>query len=128
MEVDETPRTEGTPIDVRTLRGAEARRLDRDIEGIDWARIPPGIDRWSIDAPSGELAGVRAGDPGRPRILLVPGVTGSKEDFLLMLPLLAAAGYRVESYDLAGHYESIDAGPERLDPPRRAASYMRLRA
>ncbi len=109
----------GMPIDVGSLRGAEARRLDRGVEGIDWARIPPGIERWSIAAPSGTLAGIRAGAAGHPRILLVPGVTGSKEDFLLMLPLLAAAGFRVESYDLAGHYESIDAGPERLDPPRR---------
>jgi pimeloyl-ACP methyl ester carboxylesterase len=51
------------------------------------------------------------GDPAHPRVLLVPGVTGSKEDFSLMLPLLAQAGFRVESYDMAGQYESADAGP-----------------
>ncbi len=37
---------------------------------------------------------------------------------MLMLPLFAAAGFRVESYDLAGQYESADAGPWNLDPPR----------
>ena len=51
-------------------------------------------------------------------MVLVPGATGSKEDFILMLPLLAAAGYRVESFDLAGQYESAEAGPRNLDPPR----------
>jgi len=100
------------------MSDADARRLDAEIDGVDWARIPPGIARWTIQAPSGPLAGLRAGEEGRPRILLVPGVTGSKEDFVLMLPLLAAAGYEVTTFDLAGHYESIDAGPERLDPPR----------
>ena len=40
--------------------------------------------------------------------VLVSGVAGSKEDFVLLFPLFAAAGYRVESYDLAGHYASVD--------------------
>ncbi len=46
-------------------------------------------------------------------------MTGSKEDFTLMLPLLAAAGYRAEAFDMAGQYESWAAGPENLDPPQR---------
>jgi pimeloyl-ACP methyl ester carboxylesterase len=37
--------------------------------------------------------------------------------------VLAAAGYRVESFDLAGQYESWRAGPERLSPPRRSYDY-----
>jgi pimeloyl-ACP methyl ester carboxylesterase len=69
-------------------------------------------------APSGSLATLEAGRPGDPRIVLVPGVTGSKEDFILMLPLLAAAGYHVLSYDMAGQYESDAAGPENLTPAR----------
>ncbi len=36
-----------------------------------------------------------------------------------MMPLLAAAGFRVESFDMAGQYESSAAGPENLSPPRR---------
>src|SRR3546814_17370959 len=63
------------------------------------------------------------GSGERGRVVLVPGVTGSKEDFTLMLPLLAQAGYRVESYDLAGQYESYRAGPERLVPARAHYDY-----
>lgn len=119
MLVDRTPRAEGLPPDVRTLSRSTASALDASIGPVDWATIPDGIDRWSIDAPSGRLAGLAAGSPLAPRIILVPGITGSKEDFVLMIPLLVEAGYRVETFDLAGHYHSIEAGPERLEPPQR---------
>jgi pimeloyl-ACP methyl ester carboxylesterase len=76
-----------------------------------------------FDAPSGALARVRLGDPNAPRVLLVSGVAGSKEDFVLLFPLFAAAGFRVESYDIAGHYGSVEAGPGRLDPPREHYDY-----
>ena len=66
---------------------------------------------------------MRLGDPDAPRVVLVSGVAGSKEDFILLFPLFAAAGYRVESYDLAGHYGSVDAGPQNLDPPREQYDY-----
>ena len=52
-------------------------------------------------------------------MLLVPGATGSKEDFVRMMPALVAHGYFVQSFDLAGQYESHQAGPENVDPPRR---------
>ncbi|MFH7323547.1 alpha/beta fold hydrolase [Aeromicrobium sp. JJY06] len=39
-------------------------------------------------------------------ILLVPGWTGSKEDFTPVLPLLAALGYDVVAFDQRGQYES----------------------
>ena len=74
-------------------------------------------------APSGGLARVRLGDPDAPRVVLVSGVAGSKEDFILLFPLFAAAGYRVESYDIAGHYGSVEAGPQNLDPPREHYDY-----
>lgn len=93
----------------------EAVRLDAALPDIDWSVPPDGAERGYADAPSGRLATLSMGEPRHPRVLLAPGVTGSKEDFLLMLPLLAAAGYRVESYDMAGQYESADAGP----PPGR---------
>lgn len=54
---------------------------------------------------------LEGGTPGSPRVVLVPGATGSKEDFNLILPELAAAGYHAQSYDLAGQYESHRAGP-----------------
>jgi pimeloyl-ACP methyl ester carboxylesterase len=58
------------------------------------------------------------GPPDGRRVVLVPGATGSKEDFRRVMPLLAAAGYRAESFDLAGQFESAGAGPEHLAPPK----------
>ncbi|MDZ4045822.1 MAG: alpha/beta hydrolase [Rhodoglobus sp.] len=97
----------------------EARHLDQSLPDLDWTQLPEGVEKSWHEAPSGRLAMISAGDPAAPRVLLVPGVTGSKEDFILMMPLLVAAGYRVESFDMAGQYESGAAGPENLEPPRR---------
>jgi Predicted hydrolases or acyltransferases (alpha/beta hydrolase superfamily) len=94
----------------------EAERLDRALEDLDWTIPAPGSVASRFPAPSGDLAVVSLGDPSHPRVVLVPGVTGSKEDFVLMLPVLAEAGYFVQSLDLAGQYESGQAGP----PPGRA--------
>jgi pimeloyl-ACP methyl ester carboxylesterase len=96
----------GEPVD-------EAERLDRALEDRDWTVPAPGSVASRFTAPSGDLAVVSLGDPGHPRVVLVPGVSGSKEDFVLMLPLLAAAGYFVQALDLAGQYESAAAGPPR---------------
>lgn len=101
----------------------EALANDRAIPDIDWHAFPAGTERDVFAAPSGGLARARLGDPDAPRVVLVPGVAGSKEDFVLMFPLLAAAGYRVESYDIAGHWESVDAGPQNLDPPSHHADH-----
>lgn len=103
--------------DVRSLTRTQARRLDEDIVDRDWSLTPDGFERVVFSAPSGQLAGFALGDPAAPRVVLAPGVTGSKEDFVLVMPLLARAGFRVISYDLAGQYESAAAGPERLCPP-----------
>lgn len=48
--------------------------------------------------------------PRRGNAVLVPGFTGSKEDFLPVLAPLAAAGYRVLALDQRGQYET--PGPE----------------
>ena len=101
----------------------EAMELDAALPDRDWTVLPDGALRSEFAAPSGMLAMVSMGDPSHPRIVLVPGVTGSKEDFTLMLPTLAAAGFFVQSYDLAGQYESHAAGPENLTPPRAAYDY-----
>jgi pimeloyl-ACP methyl ester carboxylesterase len=53
----------------------------------------------------GGLAALCAGDTG-PGVLLVPGFTGSKEDFLAVLAPLAAAGHRVAAVDLPGQLET----------------------
>lgn len=101
----------------------EALQRDRAIPDIDWRVFPEGTARDVFAAPSGGLARVRLGRADAPRVVLVTGVAGSKEDFVLLFPLLAGAGYRVESFDIAGHYESVDAGPEHLDPPREHYDY-----
>lgn len=95
---------EGEPAD-------EAEARDRALGDIDWTVPAPGSTTSTFAAPSGDLAVVSLGDPRDPRVVLVPGVTGSKEDFVLMLPLLADAGYFVQAVDLAGQYESAPAGP-----------------
>jgi pimeloyl-ACP methyl ester carboxylesterase len=96
-----------------------ARTRDEHLPDIDWAVPPAGSVRGWFRAPSGDLASLSIGDPARPRVVLVPGVTGSKEDFSFQLPELAAAGYFVQTYDLAGQYESWRAGPENLGARRR---------
>lgn len=96
-----------------------AEERDAALEPIDWSVLPEGCERDEVEAPSGRLARIAMGPPEGERVVLVPGLTGSKEDFLRMMPLFAEAGYRVESYDLAGQYESWAAGPENLDPPAR---------
>lgn len=105
--------------DPRHMSAETARALDDAIGVTEWHALPAGVERVRYTVPSGELAGLAAGDPALPRVVLVPGATGSKEDFILMLPLLARAGYRVEAIDIAGHHESAAAGPEHLVPPRR---------
>ncbi len=102
----------GEPVD-------EAERLDRALGDRDWTELAPGSVASRFPAPSGDLAVVSLGDPRHPRVVLVPGVTGSKEDFTLMLPVLAEAGYFVQSFDLAGQYESGQAVP----PPGRRYDY-----
>jgi pimeloyl-ACP methyl ester carboxylesterase len=89
----------------------EAERLDRALGETDWTVPAPGSVASRFEAPSGALAVVSWGDPSGHPVLLAPGVSGSKEDFLLVGPLLAAAGFFVRSYDLAGQYESHLAGP-----------------
>ena len=66
--------------------------------------------RITLDLPGGPIAGLQAGaTEGRPA-LLVPGFTGSKEDFGPILDPLAGAGYRVTAIDLPGQYESPGHG------------------
>ena len=56
------------------------------------------------------LAALTAGPASGPPVLLVPGYTGSKEDFAPILEPLAEAGLRTVAIDLPGQYES--PGPD----------------
>jgi pimeloyl-ACP methyl ester carboxylesterase len=73
-------------------------------------RLPDGVRRTAIETSRGAFAVLEA-MPGtgvceRQPAVLVPGYTGSKEDFLAILHQLAAAGRRVIAIDLRGQYET----------------------
>jgi pimeloyl-ACP methyl ester carboxylesterase len=71
-----------------------------------------GFVRRDLDTPTGPIAllEVAPGAGGRAPVLLVPGYTGSKEDFAAVLAPLAAAGHRVVAMDMRGQFES--PGPD----------------
>jgi len=77
--------------------------------------LPQVARRRALGVADGRLAALEATPagpaPARGVAVLVPGFTGSKEDFIPLLSPLAAAGYRVICYDQRGQYES--AGPDR---------------
>ncbi|WP_433477442.1 alpha/beta fold hydrolase [Spirillospora sp. CA-142024] len=76
--------------------------------------LPPGVRRTTVETSRGPFAALEAlpgsGVPERCPALLVPGLTGSKEDFLAVLQTLAASGRRVVAIDMRGQYESL--GPD----------------
>ena len=74
--------------------------------------LPPGARATVLDLPAGPLAAHVAEPEGAVRadVLLVPGYTGSKEDYRLLLPPLAEAGLRAVAIDQRGQYES--PGPD----------------
>ncbi len=81
------------------------------VRDFDWVTLPESTRLGTFDAPSGLLAAAEWGpDDGTP-VIALPGVTGSKEDFALVGPLLGRAGHHVIAVDLAGQYESHAAGP-----------------
>src|SRR5690349_6025318 len=71
---------------------------------------PPGARAYSLDTTRGEFAVVDApvADGVEPRgtALLLPGFTGSKEDFNPLHVPLAQRGYRTVAVDGRGQYES----------------------
>jgi pimeloyl-ACP methyl ester carboxylesterase len=73
-------------------------------------RLPDGVRRVTIETARGPFAALEAlpaaGVAERQPALLVPGYTGSKEDFLPVLEPLARAGRRVVAIDMRGQYES----------------------
>ncbi|MEY9213719.1 alpha/beta hydrolase [Thermobifida halotolerans] len=72
--------------------------------------LPPGVERVDVTTPSGPVAALAAspvvGGCELHAAVLVPGFTGSKEDFIALLQTLAQAGRRVYAIDLPGQYES----------------------
>ena len=77
--------------------------------------LPEGVesDRWPVRGS--HRAVLHAGLEGAGEwAVLVPGFTGSKEDFIAVLPLLAASGVGVVALDQLGQYES-DASDDPSD-------------
>jgi pimeloyl-ACP methyl ester carboxylesterase len=76
--------------------------------------LPHGVRRTTVDCARGTFAALEAAPPGgageRGTALLVPGYTGSKEDFIPILGPLVAAGRRVLAVDLRGQYQT--PGPD----------------
>ena len=72
--------------------------------------LPEGTRRATIETARGSFAALDAMPAAGPcelgTALLVPGYTGSKEDFLAILGQLAAAGRRVIAIDLRGQYQT----------------------
>ncbi|MBF9067628.1 alpha/beta fold hydrolase [Streptacidiphilus fuscans] len=69
-----------------------------------------------LETARGSFAALHAVPQGRPRVataLLVPGFTGSKEDFVGLLEPLAEEGVEVLAVDQRGQYET--GGPDDVD-------------
>lgn len=76
---------------------------------------PPGARAHRLRTARGEFAVIEAGVPVKGSVLLVPGFTGSKEDFIALHEPLAEAGYRTVAVDGRGQYES--EGPKDDETP-----------
>ena len=79
-------------------------------------RIPPQVKPHVIQTARGGFAALSGQAPSgvsdRHPALLVPGYTGSKEDFLSVLQSLAAAGRTVSAMDMRGQYQSAAAATQ----------------
>ncbi|WP_448318370.1 alpha/beta fold hydrolase [Streptomyces sp. CO7] len=75
---------------------------------------PPGARAFQLATSRGEFAAIEmpsaAGAVDRGTALLLPGYTGSKEDFIALHAPLAARGYRTVAVDGRGQFES--EGPD----------------
>lgn len=71
-----------------------------------------------LDSPYGPLAALRE-TPSNPRatVVLIPGYTGSKEDFAPLLDAIAEAGFDVIAPDLPGQHESPGPADEQAYVP-----------
>lgn len=79
--------------------------------------MPESVRRLTIDTRGGPLAALDSRPSHRSPVhglaVMVPGFSGSKEDFIPMLAPIASAGFRVVCFDQRGQYES--PGPPRAE-------------
>jgi pimeloyl-ACP methyl ester carboxylesterase len=87
--------------------------------------LPDGVRHTKIRTGRGSFAALEArpehGVCERDTALLVPGYTGSKEDFIAVLDLLAAGGRRVLAIDMRGQYQSAGGEDDSFTPASLAA-------
>lgn len=72
--------------------------------------LPVGVEAVTLETARGPFAAhvVRPSEPVA-HVVLIPGWTGSKEDFTPLLPLLADAGFAATAYDQRGQLETPGA-------------------
>ncbi|MEU2722395.1 alpha/beta fold hydrolase [Streptomyces smyrnaeus] len=82
--------------------------------------LPEGVRAYRMATARGEFAVHDTGSPGSTgrTVLLLPGFTGSKEDFIGLLEPLVRAGFRVVAVDGRGQFET--------GGPREEAAYTQL--
>jgi pimeloyl-ACP methyl ester carboxylesterase len=69
--------------------------------------LPAGVEAGTVTTARGPFAVHRVVvEHARGHVLLVPGWTGSKEDFTPLLPLLARGGFDATAYDQRGQHET----------------------
>src|SRR6201996_8456956 len=93
--------------------------------------LPEGTRRNTVETARGEFAVLDAMPAAGPcelgTALLVPGYTGSKEDFIAVLGQLTAAGRRVVAIDMRGQYQTPGPdGPDAYDPVELGADIAAL--
>ena len=74
--------------------------------------LPDAVLTRRVRTSRGEFAVLEAGADDAPLVLLVPGWTGSKEDFIAVLVPLADSGYHAVALDQRGQYETPGSGHE----------------
>lgn len=84
---------------------------------------PTSARRLDLDTDFGPIAALRTGDG--PDVVLLPGFTGSKEDFTPLLDPLADAGFRVTAVDLPGQFESLGPDDPSWYTPANLATVVR---
>jgi pimeloyl-ACP methyl ester carboxylesterase len=70
--------------------------------------LPQGVEKTRLALAAHSLAALETTKPALANevVLCLPGFTGSKEDYVAILPVLSEAGYQVISIDHRGQYES----------------------
>ncbi|MGH3097623.1 MAG: alpha/beta fold hydrolase [Streptosporangiales bacterium] len=99
-----------------------------------FVELPQRVIRTSLATARGEFAALRADPPPdatayagtRNQVLLVPGYSGSKEDFIALLEPIAAAGHPVVAIDQRGQLDT--PGPAAEDAYTTAALGADVRA